>query len=66
MITFQGSVKIATKDGLKVNTEAIVFNQTSEIAQTDAPISFTRENISGKSIGAVVDGKNKGSSCGRM
>ena len=59
MMTFLGNVKIETKDELKVDTESIVYNQTTEIANTDAPISFARENVSGNSTGAVVDGKNK-------
>ena len=59
MMTFQGSVKIETKDALKVDTESLVYNQSTEMALTDAPISFSRENVSGNSTGAVVDGKNK-------
>ena len=59
LITFQGAVKIETKDALKVDTESMVYNQTTEVGQTDAPISFTRENLSGNSTGAVVDSKNK-------
>ena len=58
-VTFLGSVKIETKDALKVDTESMVYNQTTEVGQTDAPISFNRENLSGSSTGAVVDGKNK-------
>jgi hypothetical protein len=49
-----GSVKIETKDKLKVNTEALSFDQNSGIAQTDSHISFERENVSGTSTGAVV------------
>ncbi|HEU4479447.1 MAG TPA: LPS export ABC transporter periplasmic protein LptC [Pyrinomonadaceae bacterium] len=59
LVTFLGSVKIETKDALKVDTESMVYNQTTEVGQTDAPISFSRENLSGSSTGAVVDGKNK-------
>ena len=59
LITFQGSVKIETKDALKVDTESMVYNQTTEVGQTDAPITFTRENLSGNSTGAVVDSKKK-------
>ncbi len=59
MMTFLGSVKIETKDLLKVDTESMVYNQTTEMGQTDAPIAFSRENVSGSSTGAVVDGKNK-------
>jgi LPS export ABC transporter protein LptC len=59
MITFQGNVKVETKDGLKVNTESIVYDETSEIAQTDAPVAFNRENVSGRSTGAVVESQSK-------
>ncbi|MBA3513543.1 MAG: LPS export ABC transporter periplasmic protein LptC [Pyrinomonadaceae bacterium] len=59
VITFLGSVKIETKDALKVNTESLSYNQATEIAQTDVPVTFTRENVSGRSTGAVVETKNK-------
>ena len=59
VITFLGSVKIETKDALKVNTESIAFDQNSEVAQTDAAVSFERENVSGRSNGAIVEAKNK-------
>ena len=59
VITFLGSVKVETKDALKVNTETIAYDQNSEIGQTDAPISFERENVSGHSTGAVVESKTK-------
>jgi LPS export ABC transporter protein LptC len=59
VITFLGSVKVETKDALKVNTESIAYDQNSEIAQTDAAITFERENVNGRSIGAVVESKTK-------
>jgi LPS export ABC transporter protein LptC/lipopolysaccharide transport protein LptA len=59
IMTFLGSVKIETKDALKVATESMVYNQTTEVGQTDAPITFSRENVSGNSTGAIVDGKSK-------
>lgn len=59
VISFVGNVKIETKDKLKVNTENLSFDQNNEIAQTDAPVSFERENVSGKSIGALVAQKTK-------
>jgi LPS export ABC transporter protein LptC len=59
IITFQGAVKIETKDALKVDTESMVYNQTTEVGHTEAPLSFSRENLSGTSTGAIVDGKNK-------
>ncbi len=59
VITFLGNVKVETKDALKVNTESHAYDQNSEIVQTDAPVSFDRENISGHSTGAVVETKSK-------
>ena len=59
VITFLGNVKVETKDALKVNTESIAYDQNSEIAQTDVPISFERENVSGHSTGALVFSKTK-------
>lgn len=59
IISFLGNVKVDTKDALKVSTESIVYNQTTEIAQSDVAIAFSRDNVSGKSIGAVVDSKAK-------
>ncbi|HBB86618.1 MAG TPA: LPS export ABC transporter periplasmic protein LptC [Blastocatellia bacterium] len=58
-ITFLGSVKVETKDALKVSTESLAYDQTNEVAQTDAPIAFERENVSGHSTGAVVYSKSK-------
>lgn len=59
VISFLGNVKIETKDKLKVNTELLNFDQDSEIAQTDAPVSFERENVTGRSTGAMVEQKKK-------
>jgi len=59
VITFVGNVKVETKDALKVNTETLAYDQNNEIAQTDAPISFDRENVSGHSTGAIVFAKSK-------
>ncbi|HKO96371.1 MAG TPA: LPS export ABC transporter periplasmic protein LptC [Pyrinomonadaceae bacterium] len=59
VITFQGNVNLETKDALKVTTESISYDRNTEIAQTDAAISFTRENVSGQSNGAIVESKNK-------
>ena len=58
VLSFLGNVKIDTKDKLKVNTEALSFDQNSGIAQTDSPVAFERENVSGTSTGAVVEQKD--------
>ncbi|HET7286375.1 MAG TPA: LPS export ABC transporter periplasmic protein LptC, partial [Pyrinomonadaceae bacterium] len=54
-----GNVKIETKEKLKVNTEALSFDQNSGVAQTDSPVAFERENVSGTSTGAQVEQKTK-------
>jgi len=59
VISFLGNVKIATKDKLQVTTESLSFDQNTGVAQTDAPIAFNRENVSGTSTGALVEQKNK-------
>jgi len=59
VITFVGNVRIETKDKLKVNTESLSFDQNSEVAQTDAPVAFERDNFSGKSTGALLEQKTK-------
>ncbi|MEK6282261.1 MAG: LPS export ABC transporter periplasmic protein LptC [Acidobacteriota bacterium] len=59
VITFIGNVNLETKDALKVITESIAYDQNSEVAQTDSPVSFSRENVSGHSNGAIVESKNK-------
>lgn len=59
ILSFLGNVKIETKDKLKVNTEALSFDRNSGVAQTDSPVSFERENVSGTSVGALVEQKSK-------
>src|SRR6185503_7225960 len=59
LISFNGNVKIETKEKLKVGTDALSFDRNSGVAQTDAPVSFERENVSGTSTGAVVEQKSK-------
>ena len=55
ILSFAGNVKIETKEKLKVGTDALSFDQNSGIAHTDSPVSFERENLSGTSVGAVVE-----------
>jgi lipopolysaccharide export system protein LptA len=59
VLSFMGNVKIETKEKLKVNTDALSFDQNSGIAQTDSPVAFERENVSGTSVGAIVEQKAK-------
>ncbi|MGZ8844232.1 MAG: LPS export ABC transporter periplasmic protein LptC [Pyrinomonadaceae bacterium] len=59
VLQFNGNVKIETHDALKVKTDSLQFNQETKIAETSAPVSFERENVSGQSIGALVDNEKK-------
>src|SRR5688572_22803776 len=59
VLSFSGNVRIETKDKLKVGTETLSFDQNSGVGQTDAAVSFERENVTGKSTGAVVEQKAK-------
>jgi lipopolysaccharide export system protein LptA len=59
LLQFNGNVQIETHDALKVKTDALVYHQDKEIGETSSPITFERENVSGKSTGALVDDKNK-------
>lgn len=56
---FVGNVNIQSRDGLKVKTEALSYDRQTEIASTEQPIEFSRDNISGKSVGAIVRSKEK-------
>lgn len=59
IISFRGDVNIETRDFLKAKTEVFVYNQKAETADTDQPITFSRENVSGQATGAFLDAKNK-------
>jgi LPS export ABC transporter protein LptC len=59
VIQLNGNVQIETRDALKVKTETISYNQNTEIGDTAAPVTFERENVSGRATGAMVDGKSK-------
>jgi lipopolysaccharide export system protein LptA len=59
LIKFDGNVQVETHDALKVKTESILYHQDSEVAETSQPVTFERENVSGRATGAMVDDKNK-------
>lgn len=56
---FVGNVNIETRDSLKVKTEQINYEKSTETAEINDPVEFERENISGKSDGALVHIKEK-------
>jgi len=59
VLQFNGNVQMESHDGLKVRTDSVQFNQETKIAETAAPVSFERENVSGQSTGALVDNDKK-------
>ena len=59
LISFNGNVKIETKDKLKVGTDSLSFDRATGVAHTDTPVFFERENVSGTSTGAVVENNSK-------
>src|SRR5216684_7017748 len=56
---FTGNVQIETHEALKVKTDSLIYHQDSKIAETTSPITFERENVSGRSVGALVDNEKK-------
>src|SRR5947209_7769838 len=54
-----GNVQIETHDALKVKTESLRFNQDTRIGETTAAVNFERENVSGQSVGALIDNEKK-------
>lgn len=58
-IYFVGNVNIETRHDLKIKTEQIVYSKIKEIAESEERITFNRENISGKSLGAILNIREK-------
>src|SRR5437870_2855383 len=59
LLQFIGNVQIETREALKVKTDALIYHQDTEVAGASSAITFVRDNVSGKSTGALVDDKNK-------
>lgn len=56
---FSGDVNIDSRDGLKVKTDQLTFKKATDTAEAEELIEFSRENIKGSSIGAIVNTRNK-------
>lgn len=54
-----GDVDIETRDKLKVKTDQLTYDKSTEIADAEEAVEFSRENISGESYGAIVNIQNK-------
>jgi len=50
----KGGVQIETRDGLMVQTNHIKYARNKETAEADELVEFARDNIRGKSFGAVI------------
>lgn len=57
--SFLGDVVFETHDGMSVETQSITYDREREVAETKDPLSFRRENITGRSRGAVVNTKGQ-------
>jgi lipopolysaccharide transport protein LptA/LPS export ABC transporter protein LptC len=53
-VYFAGAVDIQTRDGLRVLTEQLSYEKATEIARAEELSEFERENVKGRSVGAVV------------
>lgn len=58
-ITFTGAVNVTTRDALTAKTEAVAYDQKTEVANVTTPVTFARENVSGRADTATIDAKNK-------
>lgn len=54
---FDGNVKITSSEGLEVTTETVKIDQLSQTATADKAVQFRQAEVSGSSIGAVVNAK---------
>lgn len=56
---FAGDVNIETRDALHIKTDQLTYRKETEIANAEELIEFARENVSGKSFGAIVKMQEK-------
>lgn len=52
---FNGHVKLTTKDGLQLTTDAATYNDQTEVSNIPGPVSFTKERLRGQGVGATYD-----------
>jgi lipopolysaccharide export system protein LptA len=58
-IALNGNVQIETGDRLKVNSEAISYDMKNQRGESQVPLTFSRDNLSGRADAATVNGKEK-------
>lgn len=49
-----GSVNVETRDALIVKTEQVTYKKSDETASAEEAVEFTRDNINGRSYGALI------------
>src|SRR5207302_1159788 len=49
-----GNVRIQTRDGLKVDTNNLVYTRKTQMADLDEAVAFEWNNIKGHSLGATL------------
>jgi LPS export ABC transporter protein LptC/lipopolysaccharide transport protein LptA len=59
MVAFNGDVRVEMGNGLKVNSESISYDVKNERGESQVPVSFVHDNVSGHSDAATVNGKEK-------
>lgn len=59
IVTFSGNVIASNADGLEVRSESLTWNQNTGVGNTDVAVSFKYRELSGSSVGAVVQSKTK-------
>ena len=58
-VFLSGNVNINSRDALQVKTDQLTYKKDTEIADAEEYIEFSRENVSGNSVGAIVNTKDK-------
>jgi LPS export ABC transporter protein LptC len=56
---FTGDVQIETRDRLTAKSESVEYDVKTEIGNMTTPVTFERENVSGRSDTATLDSKAK-------
>lgn len=58
-VLFRGHVVATNTDGLEVTSEAVDYDQKSQVARTELAMNFKRDKLSGSATGAVFHSKEK-------
>ena len=54
-IDLRGEVVMKTSDGLTVKTDKAVYTESDQVVRAPGPVSFTRDRMTGSSVGASYD-----------